>query len=151
MSNIPNSTSSIGAPQATKLIVTLPPPVNELDNLQAQLDLYENSFNQLKKDLPIYLAKQTETSKSFKNLIKSLRSVASAETNKTLQNSLFTMATSYDNIDTEVSKFSDSNEDLLVLIDDMKRLVFSPYRVSLISLASPYTCLFHIFHSNYSK
>jgi uncharacterized protein (DUF342 family) len=110
--------------------MNLPTIVNDLENLQAQLDLYEISFNQLKKDLPAYLSKHTETSKSCKNIVKSLRSVASSESNASLQNSLFTIAQSYDAIDNEMTKFTQSNTDLTILIDDMKRLVFAPYRVS---------------------
>ena len=88
MSTIPQTQQ----PQSnSKIAANIPSyPPNDLDNLQAQLDLYENSFNQLKKDLPIYLSKHSESSKTCKALVKSLRSVASSETNASLQNSLFT-------------------------------------------------------------
>lgn len=108
--------------------------INDLDNLQAQLELYESSFNQLKKELPIYLSKHADTSKTCKNLIKSIKLSASSETNTILQSSLFTLSKCYDNIDNEMSKFSKSDAELMVLIEDNKKLVFSPYRVSIFFL-----------------
>ena len=65
----------------------------EVNSLNAKLECYETCIEQLKKEIPSYLAKKSKLMKQGGNsLVTALRNAASLESNAAMQSSLFLCA-----------------------------------------------------------
>lgn len=97
-------------------------------SISAKVEFYESCLDQLKRELPRYLLKQQEIDKSSKSLSKLLRSVASSEINKPLQNSLFLYANKCDALEIERQIFSRCESQSNALLDEGKTLLINPLK-----------------------
>ena len=73
----------------------------EVNALIARANFYEACVNQLRQDLPTYLAKQSKITNSTHLLKKALRNVASNEPETKLQNCLFLYASKHEELEKE--------------------------------------------------
>ena len=93
------------------------------------MDFYESCIEQLKKEIPRYLNKQSELDKSHKNLAKTLRGVASSEPNQKLQNVIFLYSQKQELFEMERNVFSSCEMNTQHTIEDARKLLISPLKV----------------------
>jgi hypothetical protein len=101
---------------------------DDIRNISAKVEFYESCLDQLKKELPKYFLKHQELDKPTKALSKLLRSVASSESHRLLQNSLFLYANKCDALEIERQVFLRCESQSNILLDEGKNLLINPLK-----------------------
>lgn len=101
----------------------------DLAHLVARASFYESCVDELKRELPRYLATQTDLGKPSKHLAKIFRKVASSEPNRHLQNTFFLYAQKHDKLDEERKIYSRCEEQSTALLNEAKNLLVTPIKV----------------------
>ena len=105
---------------------------SEARQLEARLNFYENSVTQFEAKLPIYLQKHhRDMSSGSQTLRKLLRAVASSESDKRIQNTLFLYATKHELLERERTSFLDCENSVRAFLDEAKRLQITPLKIIL--------------------
>jgi len=100
----------------------------DLDKLISRVDFYESCVDQLKKELPKYLAKQVEIDKSHKAMAKVLRSVASSEPNQKLQSFIFLYSQKQELFGSERSIYNNCDSSTRALVENSQKLMITPLK-----------------------
>ena len=100
----------------------------DITQIIAKVEFYESCLDQLKKELPKYFLKHQELDKPTKSLIKLFKSVASSESNRQLQNSLFLYANKFENLEIERQVFLRCETQSNYLLDEGKTLLVNPLK-----------------------
>mmetsp|Transcript_14016 Transcript_14016/g.20948 ORF Transcript_14016/g.20948 Transcript_14016/m.20948 type:complete len:192 (-) Transcript_14016:124-699(-) len=100
----------------------------DLEKLISRVNFYESSVDQLKKEIPKYLAKQSELDKHHKSFAKVLRAVGSSEPNQKLQNALFLYASNQDALVAAITNYEACEHKANASIEDSRKLIISPIR-----------------------
>jgi len=100
--------------------------------LVARLNFYENNVSEIESKLPVYLSKQhRDVASGSQTLVKLLRSVASSEPDRRIQNALFLFATKHELLDRERASYKDCEDLLKLVLDDAKKMQIAPLKTIL--------------------
>lgn len=105
---------------------------SEVKQLAARLNFYENSVNEIEKQLPVYLAKHHRDMSSGSATLKALlRAVAASEPDRRIQNALFLYATKHELLDRERAAYRDCEDAVRGYLDEAKKMQITPLKVIL--------------------
>jgi len=94
--------------------------------LQSRANFYESCVDQLKKELPKYTRAQSSVSSA--GMSKVLKSVASSEPDRRLQNCLFLYAQKYELLERERTVFKRCEDQTAALLEEAKASTIAPLR-----------------------
>jgi hypothetical protein len=101
----------------------------ELQKLVSRVDFYESCVDQLKSEIPKYLAKHSEINKFHKSMAKALRTVASAEPNQDLQNIIFLYGQKQELLENERDIYARCQDKTMGLMVESETMLIAPLRV----------------------
>jgi len=88
---------------------------SSLKDLVSRLDFFDLTCEQLQKEIPKYIKRNTDMSKSIKSFSLAIKSVASSEFNPNLKDFLFLYANKQDNIEKQLEIYNICEEVLTFL------------------------------------
>lgn len=100
----------------------------EVNALIARANFYEACVNQLRQDLPTYLAKQSKITNSTHLLKKALRNVASNEPETKLQNCLFLYASKHEELEKERLVFEKCEKKVMSILNEARDYSIKPLK-----------------------
>jgi len=94
-----------------------------------RVEFFDSCIEQIKRELPLYLNKQSGLDKHHKAVAKILRSVGSTETNQKLQNVMFHYSQKHELFDKERAIYKSCDLNLHAAADEAKSLLILPLKV----------------------
>lgn len=100
----------------------------EVNTLIARANFYESCVEQLRKEVPKYLSKQSRLSSTTQTLSKVLRNVASNEPETKLQNCLFLYASKHEALERERKVFEKCEGKVMHLLNESRDYTIKPLK-----------------------
>mmetsp|Transcript_12393 Transcript_12393/g.18789 ORF Transcript_12393/g.18789 Transcript_12393/m.18789 type:complete len:206 (-) Transcript_12393:39-656(-) len=101
---------------------------DEIDQITANCDYCEASLTQMKKDLIAYLRRKSAETKETAELSNMLRNIASTERNKKLQKSMFSIASTYGELDKLLPNYKQCESQTADLLAEARTFLLAPMR-----------------------
>ena len=102
---------------------------DHVTSLLANVECFESSVEQLRRDLPKYFEKHALVGKQSLDIAKVLRNVATLEANQNIQSTVFLCAQKYELLERERRVYVKCQETAVNLLENAKAKMIAPAKV----------------------